>query len=60
MYKQNKRNFNKIGQYEVHKVLNELEEYVDIYITDHESSLYIKFFIEEQRVKHNLKEGESK
>lgn len=55
MYKQNKRNFNKIGQYEVHKVMKDLEEYVDIYITDHESSLLLKFFIEDQRVKHNLK-----
>lgn len=58
MHKPNKRHFNKIGQYQINKILNELAEYDELYISDHESSLLLKVFIDEQRAKHNLKGGE--
>lgn len=45
---------------EIKLLLLELEAYCDVYITDHESNLYIKQFIEEQKGEHYVGTTQSK
>lgn len=49
------RRFKNIEKEEVKNLIKELEDYVDLYISCHESNLFMKSFIDDQKKNYKLK-----